>query len=67
MNYRMIGRFMSRILLVEVVFMIPALLISVFEKEWNSVKGFAIGMLIILLVAVLLSLFSKGYVKQFYA
>ena len=33
MNYRMMGKFISRILLVEAVFMLPALLISLYENE----------------------------------
>ena len=51
MNYKMMGKFISRILLVEAVFMIPALLISIFNNEIKSVAGFGFSMLITLLLA----------------
>lgn len=31
MNYKMMGRFIGKILMVEAVFMVPAMLISLFE------------------------------------
>ncbi len=67
MNYKMIGRFISSILFVEVIFMFPALLISVGEQAWASVRGFCLGMIITLLAAVFLRLLCKGYKKKFYA
>ncbi len=67
MNYKMIGRFIGRILLVEGIFMLPALLISVCGQEWIAVKGFCLGIIITLLAAALLLVLSKGYKKKFYA
>ena len=32
MNYKMMGRFIGRILMVEAVFMVPAMLISLLDK-----------------------------------
>lgn len=67
MNYKMMGRFIGRILLVEVVFMVPALLISIFLGEMDSIKGFTIGMAITLAVALLLLLLTRDYNKVFHA
>ena len=67
MNYKMMGKFISRILLVEAVFMIPALLISIFGKEIESIIGFASGMVIILLLAGILLLLCGNSSKSFYA
>ena len=67
MNYRIMGKFLSRILLVEAVFMIPALLISMFYGEEDSMLGFGCSILLILLVAVVLGLFSKGSTRAFFA
>ena len=60
MNYKMMGRFIARTLFVEALFMIPALLISVFGGETAAVQGFlyTIGA-IVLLMGVLL-LLCKG-------
>lgn len=67
MNYKIMGKFLSRILLVEAVFMIPALLISIFYGEEDSMLGFGCSILLILLVAVVLGLFSKGSTRSFFA
>lgn len=40
MNYRMMGKFISRILVVEVVFMLPALLISIYHQEEKTILDF---------------------------
>ena len=37
MNYKMMGRFIGKILMVEAVFMVPAMLISLWEKEYTAV------------------------------
>lgn len=67
MNYKMIGRFIGRILYVEVIFMLPALLISMCEQAWASATGFVISMVITLFAAIFLSFLCKGYKKKFYA
>lgn len=67
MNYRMMGKFISRILLVEAVFMIPALLISVFHKESAAVSGFLTGMVITVATSSLLYLICRKAKKGFYA
>ena len=44
MNYKMMGRFIGQIISLEAVFMIPALLISVFGGETAAVQGFLFAM-----------------------
>lgn len=43
----MMGRFVAQILGIECVFMIPALVISIFCEERAAIKGFALSILII--------------------
>ena len=58
---------MSRILLVEAAFMIPALCINLYEKEWISAKGFGLTLALILCIALVLSRLCKGYKNKFFA
>ena len=67
MNYRMMGKFISRILIVEAIFMIPALLISVFHEESEAVFGFLTGIVITVVTALLLYLLCRKAKKGFYA
>lgn len=67
MNYRMMGKFISRILVVEVVFMLPALLISIYHQEKKTIFGFLTGMVITLATALLLFLLCRKARKGFYA
>ncbi len=67
MNYKMMGRFIGRILLVEAVFMIPALCIGLWEREWAAVKGFGLSIGVILLIAVILGMLCRNYKRKFYA
>lgn len=67
MNYRIMGKFISRILMVEAVFMLPALLIAVYHRERNTVFGFLTGIVITLAVSLVLYLFCRKARKGFYA
>lgn len=67
MNYRMMGKFISRILMVEAVFMLPALLIAVYHGEQNTIFGFLTGMVITISVSLLLYLLCRKARKGFYA
>ena len=67
MNYRMMGKFISRILLVEAVFMLPALLISLYRNERNSVYGFCSAIVITLAAAVILAVLCRRAKRGFYA
>ena len=54
MNFKIIGRFIAQILGIEGVFMIPALLISLYYAEQTAVYGFLIAIAAIALAALLL-------------
>ena len=60
MNYKMMGRFLSQTLLVETLFMIPALLISVFCGEIAAWQAFLLAMAIMLAVTGILHLICKS-------
>lgn len=59
MNYKMIGRFIWKILGVEAICMIPALLISIFNHESKAVLGFVVSLAIIGFVVLLLYFLCK--------
>ena len=65
MNFRMIWRILSFILLVEAVFMLPAMLLCAFQKQAVSAAAFLISIGIILAVACVLWLFSRKAKKGF--
>ena len=61
MNVKMMGRFLSQIIAIEAVFMIPALGISLGYGEWNAVRGFAYALAItVALSGVLFALCRKA-------
>ena len=53
MNFKIMGRFVAQILAIEMLFMLPALGISLGFGEWNAVQGF-------LLTIALLAIFALG-------
>lgn len=53
--------------MVEALFMIPALLISVYWSEYDSMAGFGGGILLIVLMASLLLLLCKGSTRSYFA
>ncbi len=67
MNYKMMGRFISKILMVEAAFMVPAMLISLYEGEFASVRAFMWTLAAIVLLVVLLMWLCKGSKNKFYA
>ena len=60
MNYKMMGRFVSQTLFVETLFMIPALLISVFSAETAAWQAFLLAMTVMLAVTGILHLICKA-------
>ena len=60
MNYKMMGRFMARIVLMEAVFLLPALLISAGYGEMGAVWGFLYSFAIMLAVAGVLGFLCRG-------
>lgn len=67
MNYKMMGRFIGKILMVEGVFMIPALLISLWEREYTAAWAFWWSMAVIFVVSMLLKGICRGSKNRFYA
>lgn len=67
MNYKMMSRLMGQILIVEGIFMVPALLISLYKMEIRAIWGFSISMLIIAAVSATLYLFGRKSSKSFFA
>ena len=67
MNFKMIGRFLGLILFVEAVFMLPALLISLFCGETRAVSAFLFTILFILPLSGLLYCFCRKAPRGFYA
>ncbi len=59
MNYKMMGRFIARIIAIEGVFLLPALAISLFGSEWAAVRGFAYTLAIMAAVSGLLALLCR--------
>ena len=67
MNFKMMGRFVSLILLVEAAFMLPALIIGLCLGEWMAVHGFAVTIVAGVPAALLLRRLCKGAPSAFYA
>ncbi len=59
MNYKLMGRFIARIILMEAVFLLPALGISLGYGEWRAVQGFLLTVAIILALGVPMELLCR--------
>ncbi len=67
MNYKMIGRFIAQILLIESVFMLPAVFICLYCGESAALNGFLITLLLLCFVQGVLFWLCKGAKSAFYA
>ena len=67
MNYKMMGRFIAQILSIEGIFMIPALLISLFGHETAAFQGFACTIVLTLSISALLFFICRNAPSAFYA
>ncbi len=67
MNYKMMGKFMGQILMVEGVFMIPAMLISLGCGEYPAMWSFLITIAACAVVSLVLRLACKSAPSAFYA
>lgn len=67
MNYKMIGKFIGKILLVEAVFMLPAYAISLYDHEDAAARALLLTMVITLLAGGALVAMTRGTRKGFYA
>ena len=59
MNFKMMGRFIARIIAIEMVFLLPALVISLCRSEWDAVWGFVYALLIMGGISGLLALLCR--------
>lgn len=67
MNYRMIGKFIGKILLIEAIFLLPAYGISIFQREDDAARAFLVTILVTMLVAGLLMGITRGTKRGFHA
>ena len=67
MNYKMMGKFMAQILMVEGVFMIPAMFISLGYGEYPAMWSFLVTIAACAVVSLVLHLLCKGAPNAFYA
>ena len=67
MNYKMMGRFIAQILSVEGLFMLPALLISLFQGETAAFQGFLYTIALAAAVSAVLFLLCRKAPNAFYA
>ena len=65
MNYKMMGKFLSQLMALEAVFLLPALGISFFFKETAAVQGILLTMGIIAVLAGVMYLICKGAGNRF--
>jgi trk system potassium uptake protein TrkH len=66
MNFKMMGRFIAQILGIEAFFMLPALAISLYDREVPAIYGFTASLVIIGLVAGGLWLMCRKSKRGFY-
>ena len=67
MNYKMMGRFMGNILVVEALFMLPAGIISLCCGDYSTMWSFLASIAIALAISLSLRLLCKGAPSAFYA
>jgi len=65
MNLKMIGRFLSQLVALEAVLLMPAIGISLGYGEWNAAKSLGISMAVMLAVAGFLWLLCKNSSQRF--
>lgn len=67
MNYRMMGRFMSLIILTEAIFMIPAWIISLVLGEQESARAFAMTIVVTIAFSIIVLILCRKAEIKFYA
>lgn len=67
MNYRMVGKFIGLILMVESAFMVPALIIGLCRGEQSSVMAFTVTIILLWGLGMLLRLLCRNARKNFFA
>ena len=67
MNYKMVGRFMSLVIITEAVFMVPAWIISLVRGEAASISAFSTTIIGSILVGLLMFMLCRRAEMRFYA
>ena len=67
MNYKMMCRFLGLILLVDALFMLPAVIVSIYFGEWVAMQALLVAVAITGFVAVILQFIGRKSEKRFYA
>lgn len=67
MNYKMIGKFIGKILLVEAAFMLPAYAISVYHHEEAAMRALLVSAILTVLVGGVMVAMTRGTRKGFHA
>ena len=67
MNYKMMGKFIGLLLMVESIFMMPALIISLCMKQYSSIMGFTVTIVLLWGLGVTLRLLCRKARKSFFA
>ena len=67
MNYKMIARFIGKILLIETAFLLPAYGISIFQHEEEAARAFLVTIFVTMLVGGSLAGMTRGTKKGFHA
>ncbi len=67
MNYKMVGRFISQILAVEAVFLIPPTLLALLERDLGALHAFLITLVVALVLSGCLGALCRGAKSGFYA
>jgi trk system potassium uptake protein TrkH len=67
MNYKMMGKFIAQILIIEAIFMIPAMFISLGYGEYSAMWSFLVSLAACAVVSGVLFFSCKGAPSAFYA
>ncbi len=67
MNYKLVGRIISQILAFEAAFMIPSVILCLYDKDHKTASAFAVSMAIILIISSLGLLLCRNAKKSFHA
>ncbi len=67
MNFKMIGKLLSQVLLGEAAFMLPALILEIVDQDFESSIAFVVAIILILAFSFILKFLCRGAERGFYA
>ena len=65
MNFKMIGKLLSQVLLGEAAFMLPALILEIVDQDFESSIAFVVAILLILAFSFVLKFLCHGAERGF--